>query len=445
MKTLLNLPLLLALFLLTTTPVRATDADLQSFAAERLRDAILLYDRHFRVAETGQYLDSIHVDGRPHTKVSSTAATGIGLISLALGDATGAVPDAAEKARVTLLHLLGRGDHAGFQLQRSQSGWYRHWFNARTGEVSPGSREKYSTIDTALLGAGAAVLGSYLRDKAEREGAEAPEAVALADELIGSIDYSTAIRDPERGSIHLVFYGEEERPTDSVATIPFDEYALLPCFAASRERHMGIKDGPGIAAWEGRFSVAEELPMRDWEDLTLLSKPRGSVPSHFTHQFAFHLCRAYAADPVFLDEMRELMAADRGWFAKMGGPPGLWGLGAGSEQRYDEAGQPKGQGYGVARLGKNPHRTASPAVMAGFLAVDAHDDAQQILTEMHALWQADMCRYAFEGLGFLWRCSTRDPDLLVKRVEGIDFSTMMLGLAAAAPRIGLEFFQRHAY
>lgn len=422
-------------------PSAAPETELRAFAAERLRDAVRLYDERFRTPVTGQYLDAIRLDDAQET-ASSIAATGMGLISLAIGDRIGAIGDAERKAEATLAHLLGEGAHAGFQPERSKSGWFRHWIDPETGAARAASREKYSTIDTAILAAGAAIAGRYFKDKADQEGRAAPRAYALAERLVGSVDWSSAIRDPERGSIHLVFYGVEEAPSPrGVATIPFDEYALLPCIGASAERMLGRR-GPASRAWAGWFEAAEALPMADHGDYTLLSKPSGSVPSHFTHQFAFHLCGAYARSPVFLSELRELKAADRRWFADRGAPQGLWGLGAGSELVWDDAAPgAAGQRYGVARLAKNPQMTASPAIMAGFLAVDEADGRVEILRELHGLWGAERCRYELGGLGFLWRCSARDPKAQVSRVEAIDFSTWMLGLASADPRLGLGFFQ----
>ena len=214
---------------------------LRAFAHDRLIDAILLYDQHFRVAETGQYLDAITLDGSEQTNLSSTASTGMGLISLAIGDALGTIPDAEEKAEVTLSHLLGYGTSKDFIIDRSKSGWFRHWFDAKTGTPPDWNAEKFSTIDTAILGAGAAILLSYLTDKAEKSGQPLSHAGHLAAELVMTVDWATAIRNARRGSIHLIFYGREERPTKRVATIPFDEYAILPCFAASHEKLTGSR------------------------------------------------------------------------------------------------------------------------------------------------------------------------------------------------------------
>lgn len=434
---------LLAVLACLAIPAHAEpdEAALRAFGEERLRDAVLIYDRHFRVAETGQYLDALTIDDPRQRGTSSIAATGMGLISLAVGDALGIVPDAEAKVEVTLAHLLGEAGNESFSAQRSKSGWFRHWFDPLTGKPSGSSREKFSTIDTAILGAGAAIAGRWFREKA----GDAPsKAALLAEQLVSSVDWTTAIRDTDKGTIHLVFYGKDERPTDNVATIPFDEYALLPCMAARYEHDMGRMTG-ATDAWRERFEKAEDLPMISYGGYTLLGKaPTQSIPSHFTHQFALYLCGAYAADETYLAEMRELMRADREWFGAREAPPHLWGLGAGSEI-FDDPEKGERQRYGVSRLMKNKAVTASPAIMAGFLPVDGAEGERAILSDLHTLWEREECRYDHQGLGFLWRCPATAPEKRVTRLEGIDFSTWMLGLAAAHPKIGLRFFRDHAY
>ena len=434
---------LFALIACLTVPAHAEpdEAALRGFAEERLRDAILIYDRHFRVAETGQYLDALTIDDPGQRGLSSIAATGMGLISLAVGDALGIVPDAETKAEKTLAYLLGEAGGPIFRTERSKSGWFRHWFNPLTGKPPASNREKFSTIDSAILGAGAAIAGRWFREKA---GDTPSKAALLAEQLVSSVDWTTAIRNPKRGTIHLVFYGKDERPTENVATIPFDEYALLPCMAARYEHDMGRMTG-ATDAWRERFEMAEDLPMIAYGDYTLLGKtPTKSIPSHFTHQFALYLCGAYASDEAYLAEMRELVQADREWFATRDAPPHLWGLGAGSEI-FDDPEKGERQRYGVSRLMKNEAVTASPAIMAGFLPVDGPEGELAILRDLYTLWERGECRYDHRGLGFLWRCPATAPEKRVTRLEGIDFSTWMLGLAAAHPQIGLRFFRDHAY
>ncbi|MEO0923234.1 MAG: hypothetical protein AAFY09_10750, partial [Pseudomonadota bacterium] len=100
----------------------------QRFARDQLVATIKLYDDHMRVEATGQYLDRVELSKLDQTShVSSIASTGVGLMSLIIGDQLGVIDDAAEKARFTLANLLNADADAMFQTPRSKSGWYKHF------------------------------------------------------------------------------------------------------------------------------------------------------------------------------------------------------------------------------------------------------------------------------------------------------------------------------
>ncbi len=427
------------------TPPRAT---LDAFTRDRLADAILLMDRHFRVPETGQYFDFIEIGrGNPPGAPSSIAATGLGLMSLAIGDAMGILPDAEAKAATTLRHLTGRGSYAPFTVTRSPSGWYPHFIDPMTGAPVNGSEDKFSTIDTALLAAGAATAARYFSAKSFAEGRGPSEVYVLGRDLIDSVQWARSIKSVERGLLHLVFYGHEERESENVFANPFDEYVMLPCLAMRAER-MGGAIGPAHALFQRHYSDAAAFPMAARGDQTLVAKPSGYVPAHFTHQFAYFHCPEIGDQPAFHDELLELAAADRAFFANRRAalpdapfPEALWGHGAGTEVRFDADGRVEDQGYGVARIDENPHDTASPAIMAGFAPLWRSGAPGDPMLDLYRLWQDGTCRYDHAGLGFLWRCSARLPDHGVTRVEAVDFSTYILGLAGRDPALGMDFLR----
>ena len=68
----------------------------------------------------------------------------------------------------------------------------------------------------------------------------------------------------------------------------------------------------------------------------------------------------------------------------------------------------------------------------------------EIIEDLMTLHNRDECRYQYKGLDFLWRCTAHDPSLKVRAVEGVDFSTYMLGLAWFDPAIGEEFFDNYS-
>ena len=418
-----------------------------AFVRARLVDAILLMDRHFRVAETGQYLDAIRIGRDDHSGLpSSIAATGIGLVSLALGDALGIIPDAEDKAKVTLRNLLSIDEASGFRIPRSRGGWYPHFIDARTGEPVWGSQGKFSTIDTALLAAGAAISARYFNAKSYAEGRGESEIFRLTGRVVGGVRWQTAIEDVERGLIHLVFKGPDEVPLEDIFANPFDEYAILPCIAMRGEQ-MGGVTGPAHATFFRHYARDKRLPTNDYGGRRVISKPYGAFISHFTHQFALYYCNAFNTQPRYRQQLRDLADADRFHFAPEGPnndgtwPKNLWGLGAGAEVKFAPDRRIDYIGYGVNALEKNPHGTASPAIMAGFAPLYGPRSARDPLNDLMTLWKRGTCRYEHEGLGFLWRCSAKLPGEKVRLVEAVDFSTWILGLAGRDPAFGLPFFR----
>jgi len=161
----------------------------QQFAREQLTATIRLYDEHMRVAETGQYLDKVQLDeGKRQSTRSSIASTGAGLMSLVLGAELGVIDDAAEKAAFTLSNLLNKDPEATFSTPRSKSGWYKHFIDAYTGEGLGGSKQVFSTIDTAILGVGAFKVAKYFEQTAATDPA-ARQAAELARELLNTTDW----------------------------------------------------------------------------------------------------------------------------------------------------------------------------------------------------------------------------------------------------------------
>ena len=430
----------LVVFLIVAT---SAHADERTFVRERLTDAIRLLDT-FRVAETGQYLDAVHIGEDDQPDVSSIAATGIGLVSLAMADALGIDDRAEDKARVTLLNLLSRGE-TDFRIRRSRRGWYPHFIDARTGEATFGSQDRYSTIDTALLSAGAAIAARYFNAKSFTRGEGESEIFRLAGQVVGGVAWQSAIHDVERGLVHLVFKNtpddpRAETPLMNVFANPFDEYAVLPCMAMRGEQ-MGRQIGPAHELFFKHYNRAEELPMNDFEGESVIAKPNGAFIAHFTHLFAYFYCDHFNTQGAYRRELRELASADRKWFAKRNFAPSLWGLGAGAEVKFADDGTVERTGYGVNSLSKNPNDTASPAIMAGFAAVYRSGEKDDPVADLMALWEAGTCRYEHRGVPFLWRCSARDTSHKVRRVEAVDFSTMLLGLAARDPALGMSFFR----
>lgn len=423
----------------------------RQFVREQLETTLKLYDEHFRIPETGQYLDLLRIDADvQERRISSIAATGIGLISLAIGDQLGTLDEAEEKATFTLRNLMNDDPAAGFYTQRSKNGWFHHFINGDTGSADFVSKYTYSTIDSALLATGAAMVGNHFAAKAMNEGREVvPEVVDLAWDLIFSVRWNNALRETFRPSIDQVFYGRNEKRENRFWSLLYDEYALLPCIGRSVE---GMRDAPGLAHqfWDRYLANVRNLPQLFFSGKTILATGGNNFVSHFTLQFGYYLCRDLLTNPAFGEELAEAARADRDWFRWMGGgryADRYWGLGAGAELMWDhKTGLPVGERYAANSLDNNPNHTFSPAIMAGFLPIEAaHEprgaNGSQIINELMELYRRDECLYDHHGLKVLWRCGALDPKKRVVNLQGIDLSTYLFGLAAVDEKIGLTFFR----
>ena len=441
----------------------------QQFAREQLTATIRLYDEHMRVAETGQYLDKVQLnEGKKQSTRSSIAATGAGLMSLVLGAELGVIDDAAEKAAFTLANLLNKDPEATFSTPRSKSGWYKHFIDAYTGEGLAGSKQVFSTIDTAILGVGAFKVAKYFETKAAIDPA-AKEAAKLARELLNTTNWGQSARFEPTPGVHQIFRGPQEQIENRWFSLPFDEYVVLPCLGRAVEAEQG-RVGPATKFWDTYLSDVASLPQAEFAGHSVLAVRGKRFTSHFTHQFAYYFCGELGSDEKYRAELYDVMQADKAWFMQNGAEnhqDHWWGLGAGSEIKFDGHGNIRYSGYGVQKIGKNPHQTFSPAIMAGFLPAErakvqplkkasfeggaSQDWAKQslpghseIIEDLMTLHNRDECRYQYKGLDFLWRCTAHDPSLKVRAVEGVDFSTYMLGLAWFDPAIGEEFFDNYS-
>lgn len=439
--------------------IRATAAPTvdAGFVRTQLETAIRLYDRAFRVESTGQYLDAIDLEAKRQVPgLSSISATGIGLISLAMADALGIDPLAAEKAEVTLSHLLTGSPSGRFNVRRSPTGWFEQYIDAETGASRPDYKGQHSTIDTSLLAIGAVFVGRYFEGKHPPAGSAGERVAKLARTLVSSVAWSTAVRDMEVGRLHALFIGPTEEPFPTYWGETFDEYVLIPCLGRYVERTSG-HPGPLSEYWDRHVADIDLLPTKMFGAVSVLSRAKAEFVSHFTHQFAFYLCGRLGDDPKFQRALRELRDADRQWFANRAKPypDRWWGLGAGSALvRIDKAKTTTTEQYIALTLGTQTEDDVfSPAIMAGFLALDALDAETRAgpeqrrsatLSDLRALFSRGECRYAYGDLDFLWRCAAYDPFKRVRYMQGIDFSTYMFGMAALVPEIGLGFFRRLA-
>jgi hypothetical protein len=138
--------------------------DDEAFIEDLSHRAFLYFVEHAD-PRTGLVLDralangEAHPSGHPSHDITSSAATGFGLTALCIGAERGWISrEDARRRALTTLHFFA-------ERASQEHGWFLHWMDAATGERRWNS--EYSSIDTALLLAGALTARQYFRDDAE--------------------------------------------------------------------------------------------------------------------------------------------------------------------------------------------------------------------------------------------------------------------------------------
>jgi hypothetical protein len=158
---------------LPNTPAQSQLSDEQLLQEVQLRAIRFFWEK--ADPNTGLVNDRASNFGDDNYTVASTAATGYGLTALPVGVENGWLTrnEAAARARTTLRFLFSIPN---------EHGWFLHYLDKRNGERAWNS--EYSSIDTALLIAGALVCGQYFaRDAATLD------ISVLSDALYRRIDW----------------------------------------------------------------------------------------------------------------------------------------------------------------------------------------------------------------------------------------------------------------
>ncbi len=93
------------------------------------------------------------------------------------------------------------------------------------------------------------------------------------------------------------------------------------------------------------------------------------------------------------------------------------------------------RGYFAASYADNPGKVVSPRIMAGFLPAMPH--AREDLLK---LYRNPARRLKTPAGELLPRFSLEKPAWKPRRIESIDFASMLFGLAGIHPELGMKFF-----
>ena len=381
-----------------------------------------LFRNSYRVIESqrlpnGMYRDSKVVrPGWTDFHPISVANVGVGLVALSIAHRAGFEPDADSLVIQTLETILG--ETPGFNPDRNASGYYRHFIDIETGARAWDS--EYSTIDAAILVSGALFAKEYFHWN---------DTIAeYADRLFNSIDWSRSIYDASTGEIYLEM-GADGYGMGGV-TRPFNEYMIVAHLAMLADRG---GDGIGTQAWN-TWTNLNEFATANYGGCPLLTdSPTGDYYlSDFTIQFPYYYVNWATTNSTYRRYMRNAMNADRRYYRNISDLyPALqrneWGLGAGSNDG----------GYHADAINNHPQRIVSPHIVAGFLPLN-----RRAWRDLRVMLSQNKGNYTLpDGTPFIWRYSLDNPDWRANDVQGIDYSTMLYGLAHVY--LGRNFFRTY--
>lgn len=378
-----------------------------------------LFRNSYRVWELqrndkGIYRDSKLFSGADYHP-SSVANVGIGLVALCIADSMGWDSNAEAKALVTLKSMTGHTP--GFKPARNASGFYRHFIDMNTGAQAWDS--EFSTIDTEILVAGALFAKNYFKNDSITK---------YALEMWNSIQHEKAIPKNNDGKIYLTMQDNGEGIPNSLTSV-YNEYMIVAWMAKNATENT---NSPAHVLWNKFYADPDKLPFTSYGTNRVLTDYPGGFLSSFTHQFNYYLCHYFTTSEKYLNYYKQALNADLAWWKTIStAAEWEWGCGAGTGPT----------GYNADKINGNSTRTVSPHIIAGFLPV--YPEAENHLIQM---WQNKKGRYVFQQYPndtLLWRYSLSNTTWKAPEVQGIDYSTMLFGLATLPQFLGNDFFIRN--
>lgn len=390
-----------------------------------------LFENTYKLYESQRYTNGIYRDAKvihPDSldyQPCSVANVGTGLISLCIADKAGFISDAETKAIQTLETILGHTQ--GFIPDRNKNGFYRHWIDVDTGFQKWNS--EYSTIDSALLSIGALFAKKYFDNN--------KQIAAYADEIFLSIDWSAAIKNASEGTIWLEM--DKKGNGKGYAAAPFNEYIIVAYLAMKSENN---KIGKGRQAWEV-WRELDNFAYGDYSGYKVLSdqKNPNAYISDFVMQFPYYLIPWAHNSDVYKKYMKNALLADRLYYKNLQANYAVdtvknyeWGLGAGSSPKSINTKNYTTYGYNADDIDHHPAHVVSPHIIAGFLPIysSGKKNLKEMIENKKGLYKLQT------GETVLWRYSLDEVNWKANEIQGIDYSSMLYGLAF--DKFGSSFF-----
>lgn len=366
----------------------------------------------------------------------SIGSTGFGMIAVCIGCELGLIskPDAIRQTLETLESLLG--EREGFTPKRSNcTKFFAHFLNPDTGDLAFG---EISTIDTAIMAAGAMFARNYLKDSTVTQKTNSLVQGVQWGAAFGSNEWMSMVMNPDTGN-----------PDWSRGTKPFNEYYILACVGKTVEEEMK-KSGPATAYFNKYFSDppqslrAARAANKSYSGYSVWSDAGTHFGSSFQVQFCYYLSKFFQTSPAYQKIFTQSAAADWQYFQNVFASRDLdakyaqfqWGCGAGE--------YPPPKRYFAAAIENNDKLVYSAPIIAGFFPADSTVSSLQPQRFIHIeealkqLYTNEVCTFDVDGKKVLWRRSLLDKDWRPNVIQSVDFSTLLLGYAWKLA--GADFF-----
>jgi hypothetical protein len=360
----------------------------------------------------GLYRDSKVLSGNDFHP-ASVANIGVGLIALCIADAMGWESNADNLAITTLETVLS--------LETNADGFFHHWYdmNAPHGWMWDSD---YSTIDTDIMVIGAIFCKNYFSTNST--------IVNYVDQLFNSIDFTSVISDPSLGKI---FMEQDAQGNGSAETAVYNEYMLAAWLALHDEN--GSKSTEAQIFWNNWYSDPANLPTSTYGPYDVLTDRgnNGFIPS-FCHQFNYYYCDYFKHNSDYMIYFDNAQKADMLWWENTTSAQSYeWGCGAGACEG--------GSGYHADAINNNPETIVSPHIISGFIPIDGTNKDDLILLLQNNKGIFDLPDDPSREI--LWRYSLTNPSWIASSVQGVDYATMLYGLASLPEYLGPNFFDTY--
>ena len=310
------------------------------------------------------------------------------------------------------------GNRPGFTPDRNATGFYRHFIEMNTGNQAWNS--EYSTIDSGIFLCGALFAKKYFNNNTTIEN--------YVEQIYNTMDWSKVIADVQQGRLYMIMNANGNGQSNA-SLPPFNEYMIVAWLAMKAEQN---NPGDATQLWNLHFEHADSLLTKTYQGIPVLTdSPNSYIPS-FTLQFPYYMCHHFTTQTDYLQYFEQARRADSLWFATVTNYNSYeWGLGAGS---YNT-----GSGYHADEINDNPSQIVSPHIIAGFIPI--YPQAEQDLID---LYNNNKGKFTLPNSSapnqILWRYSNTVPSWSASEVQGIDYSTMLFGLASLPQFLGKDFF-----